>query len=223
MQFHILVLFRGYPPHFKQQESPFPSPFAKPFRGSTVPAFPAIRCFPFLAVGHAPFYRQRKRSLGSARDDDTGRTRFPHILCMMHGVFILHTIISSVARNGNTGRTFSQRTLYTIQRIFIPLHCHFERSEKSLSSPFSHNSFAKPFTGSTAYRLSAIRRFPFPAAKHSPSCRQRKRSLGFARDDDTGNVLSSFLLPCIGYSSRRPSFRAQREIFFVPFFPRLLR
>ena len=46
--------------------------------------------------------------------------RFPHILCMMHGVFILHTIISSVARNGNTGRTFSQRTLYTIQRISIP-------------------------------------------------------------------------------------------------------
>ena len=91
----------------------------------------AIRCFPFFAIGHAPFYRQRKRSLGSARDDDTGKMRFPHILCMMHGVFILHTIISSVARNGNTGRTFSQRTLYTIQRISIPPHCHFERSEKS--------------------------------------------------------------------------------------------
>ena len=49
----------------------------------------------------------------------------------MHGVFILHTIISSVTRKGNTGRTFSQRTLYTIQRISIPPHCHFERSEKS--------------------------------------------------------------------------------------------
>ncbi len=48
---------------------PFPSSFAKPFRGSTVPAFPAIQCFPFLAVGHAPSYRQRKKSLGSARDD----------------------------------------------------------------------------------------------------------------------------------------------------------
>ena len=47
----------------------------------------------------------------------------------------------------------------------------------------------------------------------------RANKEGFARDDDTGNVLSSFLLPCIGYSSRRPSFRAQREIFFVPFFP----
>ena len=95
---------------------------------------------------------------------------------------------------------------------------HFKQEESPFPSPF-----AKPFIGSTAYCLSAIRRFPFLAAKHSPSCRQRKRSLSFARDDDTGNVLPSFLLPCIGYSSRRPSFRAQREIFFVPFFPRLLR
>ena len=117
--------------------TPFASSFAKPFIGSTAHRLSAIRCFPFLAVGRAPSYRQRKRSLGFARDDDTGRTRFPHILCMMHGVFILHTIISSVARNGNTGRTFSQRTLYTIQRISISPHCHFERSEKSFSSPFS--------------------------------------------------------------------------------------
>ena len=102
--------------------------------------------------------------------------------------------------------------MLTLFRGYPP---HFKQQE----SPFP-SSFAKPFIGSTAYRLSAIRRFPFLAAKHSPSCRQRKRSLGFARDDDTGNVLSSFLLPCIGYSSRRPSFRAQREIFFVTFFPR---
>ena len=31
----------------------------------------------------------------------------------------------------------------------------------------------------------AIRCFPFPAVRHSPSCCQRKRSLGFASDDDT--------------------------------------
>ena len=109
----------------------FSSSFAKPFIGSTAYRLSAIRRFPFLAAKHSPSCRQRKRSLGFARDDDTGRMRFPHILCMMHGVFILHTIISSVARNGNTGRTFSQRTLYTIQRISIPPHCHFERSEKS--------------------------------------------------------------------------------------------
>ena len=39
MQFHILVLFRGYAPHFKQEERPFPSSFAKPFIGSTAPTF----------------------------------------------------------------------------------------------------------------------------------------------------------------------------------------
>ena len=109
----------------------FSSSFAKPFIGSTAYRLSAIRRFPFLAAKHSPSCRQRKRSLDFARDDDTGKMRFPHTLCMMHGVFILHTIISSVARNGNTGRTFSQRTLYTIQRISIPPHCHFERSEKS--------------------------------------------------------------------------------------------
>ena len=198
--FYLALVIHPTDRHFERSEKSFSSPFShdsftKPFTGSTVPAFPAIRCFPFLAVGHAPFYRQRKRSLGSARDDDTGRTRFPHILCMMHGVFILHTIISSVARNGNTGRTFSQRTLYTIQRISIPLHCHFERSEKSFSSPFSHDSFTKPFTGSTVPAFPAIRCFPFFAIGHSPSCRQRKRSL----DDDTGNVLSQHnLFPIYG-------------------------
>ena len=55
---------------------------------------------------------------------------------MMHGISILHTIISSAARNEDSGRIFSQRKLYTIQRISIPPHCHFERSEKSFSSPF---------------------------------------------------------------------------------------
>ena len=164
---------------------PFPSSFAKPFRGSTVPAFPAIQCFPFLAVGHAPSYRQRKRSLDFARDDDTRRTRFPHILCMMHGVFILHTIISSVARNGNTGRTFSQRTLYTIQRISIPPHCHFERSEKSFSSPFSTTPSLSRLREAPPTAFPAIRCFPFLAVGHAPSYRQRKRFFGFASDDDT--------------------------------------
>ena len=38
--------------------------------------------------------------------------------------------------------------------VIHPADRHFERSEKSFSSPFSHDSFAKSFTGSTAYRLS---------------------------------------------------------------------
>ena len=96
----------------------------------------------------------------------------------MHGVFILHTIISSVARNGNTGRTFSQRTLYTIQRISIPLHCHFERSEKSFSSPFSTTPSLSRLWEAPPTAFPAIRCFPFLATKHAPSYRQRKRFSG---------------------------------------------
>ena len=115
----------------------------------------AIRCFPFLFLKHSPSYRQRKRSLGSASDDDTGNVLFPHILCMMHGIAIPHAVISSAARN-----------------LFRP--------------PFP-SSFAKPFTGNTV-RFSVRRCFPFLAVRRSPSYRQRKRSLDFARDDDTRNA-----------------------------------
>ena len=77
---------------------PFPSSFAKPFMGNTV-HLSAIRCFPFLFLRHSPSYRQRKRSLDFARDDDTRNVLFPHILCMMHGIAIPHAVISSAARN----------------------------------------------------------------------------------------------------------------------------
>ena len=112
----------------------------------------------------------------------------------MHGVFILHTIISSVARNGNTGRTSSQRTLYTIQQISIPPHCHFEHSEKSFSSPFSTTPSLSRLWEAPPTAFPAIRCFPFLAAKHAPSYCQRKRSLGSARDDDTGKMLSKHSL-----------------------------
>ena len=79
--------------------TPFASSFAKPFIGSTAHRLSAIRCFPFLAVGRAPSYRQRKRSLGFASDDDTGRTHFPHTLCMIQRISIPYTVISSAARN----------------------------------------------------------------------------------------------------------------------------
>ena len=62
-------------------------------------SFPARRCFPFLAVGHSPSYRQRKRSLGSARDDDTGRTFFQRTLYTIQRISIPHAVISSAARN----------------------------------------------------------------------------------------------------------------------------
>ena len=82
----------------KSFSSPFSSSFAKPFTGNTV-RLSARRCFPFLAVRRSPSYRQRKRSLDFASDDDTRNALFPHILCMMHGIAIPHAVISSAARN----------------------------------------------------------------------------------------------------------------------------
>ena len=88
--------------YFERSEKSFSSPlsssFAKPFMGNTV-HLSAIRCFPFLFLKHSPSYRQRKRSLDFARDDDTRNALFPHILCMMHGIAIPHAVISSAARN----------------------------------------------------------------------------------------------------------------------------
>ena len=90
--------------HFERSEKSFsfPSSFAKPFRGSTVPAFPAIQCFPFLAVGHAPSYRQRKRSLGFARDDVAEVAFSQHILYTGRGLSIPPpTIISSAGEKSS--------------------------------------------------------------------------------------------------------------------------
>ena len=82
MQFHMLALFSGIsPPHFKQQEIPFPSSFAKPFIGSPAYRLSAIRRFPFLAAKHSPSCRQRKRSL----DDDTGNVLSQHNLFPIYG------------------------------------------------------------------------------------------------------------------------------------------
>ncbi len=54
----------------------------------------------------------------------------------------------------------SQRTLYTIQRISIPPTLSFRAQREIFFVPFFHDSFAKPFTGSTAYRLSCDTVFP---------------------------------------------------------------
>ena len=63
----------------------------------------------------------QERALHFGRDDDTGIAFSKHIRCTLREINPFSpTVISSVARNGNTGRTFSQRTLYTIQRISIP-------------------------------------------------------------------------------------------------------
>ena len=67
---------------------------------------PFAEGFQFYFVTHTTLYRCRRKIEGFARDDDTGRTRFP------------------------------AHTLYDTADIHS-LHCHFERSEKSFSSPFS--------------------------------------------------------------------------------------
>ena len=90
---------------------PFPSSFAKPFRGSTVPAFPAIQCFPFLAVGHAPSYRQRKRSLDFARDDDTGIALSQHIL------YTMRRISPHDPQQKSPGRS---RSFFCIRKTYLP-------------------------------------------------------------------------------------------------------
>ena len=67
--------------------------------GAGFTSFPARRCFPFLAVGHSPSYRQRKRSLGSTQDDDSGRTFFQRTLYTIQRISIPHAVIPSAARN----------------------------------------------------------------------------------------------------------------------------
>ena len=155
MQLHILGLFRGYPPHFKQRE-PFPLLLRKTFYRKHRPS--AIRCFPFLFLKHSPSYRQRKRSLGFARDDDTRRMRFPHTLSL-HDARDIHS-----------------------------LHCHFERSREILLALCSSLPLSQKFS---PFALSHIRRYTGV----------QERSLGFARDDDTGIALSQHIL----YTMRRIS------------------
>ena len=133
---------------------PFPSSFAKPFRGSTVPTFSRYGVSRSSLSGTLPF---------TANEKDPS------------------------APLGMTIREerVSQRTLYTIQRISIPPHCHFERSEKSFSSPFSTTPSLSRLWEAPLTAFPAIRCFPFLASKHAPSYRQRKRFSGFASDDDT--------------------------------------
>ena len=185
----------------------------------------AIRCFPFLAVKHAPSYRQRKRSLGSASDDDTGNVLFPHILCMMHGIAIPHAVISSVARNlfrplfpttPSLSRLQEAPSHLSVIRCFPFLAVR--RSPSYRQRKRSLGSASDDDTRNTV-RLSVRRCFPFPAIRRSPSYRQRKRSLDFASDDDTGNALFSHIL-CMMHGIAIPHAviaSAARNLFRPPF------
>ena len=167
MQFHILVLFRGYASLISSSEKSFSSLF------SMTPSLSRLReapSPPFLRYGVSRFSLSDTRPLAANEKDPS-------------------------ASLGMTIRETCFPLFFYLALVIHPPDRHFERSEKSFSSPFSHDSFAKPFTGSTVPAFPAIRCFPFFAIGHSPSCRQRKRSL----DDDTGNVLSQHnLFPIYG-------------------------
>ena len=105
-----------------------------------------------------------------------------------------------------------------ILALFSGISPLISSSEKAFSSLFSMTPSLCRLREAPSH-LSCDTVFPIPCCQTLAVLPPTKKIEGFARDDDTGNVLSSFLLPCIGYSSRRPSFRAQREIFFVPLFP----
>ena len=172
----------------------FPDFFAKPFMGNTV-CLSVRRCFPFPAIRRSPSYRQRKRSLGSAPDDDTGNVLFPHILCMMHGIAIPHAVISSAARNLFHPLFPTTPSLSRLQEApshlsaircfpFLAVRRSPSYSQRKRSLDFARDDD----TRNAPFPLSATRCFPFLAVKHAPSYRQRKRSLDFARDDDTRNA-----------------------------------
>ena len=162
--------------HFKQREifsvPPFPSSFARPFTGSTV-HLSAIRCFPFLAVKHSPSYRQRKRSLDFASDDDTRNAPFPLPVIRCFPFLAVRRSPScrqrkrplDSARDDDTGRT-------RFPHILCMMHlekydaAHTDLSEESFSSPFSLTS-----------SLSRLREAPPPPFRDTvfpvPRCQTR--------------------------------------------------
>ena len=89
--------------------------------GGGFASFPARRCFPFLAVGHSPSYRQQKRSLGSARDDDTGIALSKHIRCTLREI-----------------NPFPQSSFRAQREIFLALRRSLLLSLKVSHFPLSH-------------------------------------------------------------------------------------
>ena len=174
MQFHILVLFSGYASLISSSEKSFSSLF------SMTPSLSRLREAPpppFLRYGVSRFSLPNTRPLAANEKDPS-------------------------ASLGMTIRETCFPLFFYLALVIHPADRHFERSEKSFSSPFPTTPFAKPFTGSTVPAFPAIQCFPFFAIGHSPSCRQRKRSL----DDDTGNVLSQHNLSPIYGNAHFPPF-----------------
>ena len=117
----------------------------------------ATRCFPFLFLKHSPSYRQRKRSLDFARDDDTRNAPFPlsaircfPFLAVKHAPSY-HQRKRSLgsASDDDTGNGLFPHILRMMHGIAIP-HAVISSAARNLFRPLFPSSFAKPFTGSTA-------------------------------------------------------------------------
>ena len=130
MQFHILVLFRGYASLISSSEKSFSSLFSMtpslcrlreaPSHLSCDTVFP-IPCCQTLAL-----LPPTKKIEGFASDDDTRRMRFPHTLSL-HDARDIHS-----------------------------LHCHFERSREILLALCSSLPLSRKASNFT---LSHIRRY----------------------------------------------------------------
>ena len=190
------------------------------------PRLSATRCFPFLAVKHAPSYRQRKRSLDFARDDDTRNAPFPLPVIRCFPFLAVRRSPSyrqrkrslGSASNDDTGNVLFPHILCMMHGIAIP-HAVISSVARNLFRPSFPSSFAKPFTGNTV-RLSVRRRFPFLFLRRSPSYHQRKRSLDSTSDDDTGNVLFPHIL-CMMHGIAIPHavISSAARNLFRPLFP----
>ena len=144
----------------------------------------ATRCFPFLAVKHAPSYRQRKRSLDFASDDDTRNAPFPLPVIRWFPFLAVRRSPSyrqrkrslDFARDDDTRNALFPHILCMMHGIAIP-HAVISSAARNLFRPLFPSSFAKPFTGSTAPTFSryGVSRFslsdtrPLTANEKDPS------------------------------------------------------
>ena len=165
-------------------------------------------------------YRCARKIEGFARDDDTGIALSKHIRCTLREInpfpptvissaarnlpctllflapfakgfqfyFVTHTTlyrcarkIEGFARDDVAEVAFSQHILYTGRGLSIPPYRHFERSREIFLALCSFLLLSQKFS---PFPLSHIRRYTSV----------QERSLGFARDDDTGIALSQHIL-----------------------------
>ena len=100
MQFHILVLFREYPPLISSSKNPFPSSCAKPFTESTaLPRYDVSRFSFSNTLRLTANEKDPSASLGmTIREECVSHTLF---LCMMHEISIPYTVISSAVEKSS--------------------------------------------------------------------------------------------------------------------------